>query len=82
MKINVSNITFCIKRAAKSYFMHYPYVVIILFNTDFCRSAFLTISFGKLIFHLSVLSVFFCFESNVLKQDIKACVIMLCNFAM
>ena len=34
-------------------------------------SAFSTYSFGKLIFRLSVLFVFFCFESNVLNQDFK-----------
>ena len=45
----------------------------LMFNTGLCRSAFSTTSFRKLIFHLSVLSVFFCFESNVLNQDVKLC---------
>ena len=48
-------------------------MVIILFNTGLFRSEFSTISFGKLVFGLSVLSVFFCFESNVLNQDKKMC---------
>ena len=60
-----------VKGATKSYFLHYSCVVIILFNAGFCRSAFSTISVGKLFFCLSVLSaVFFCFELNVLNQDI------------
>ena len=62
-----------IKGATKWYFTHYPCVVIILFNTALCRSAFSTVSFRKLVFGLSVLS---------LNQDIKICVIMLCNFDM
>ena len=45
-----------IKGATKSYFTHYSCVVIILFNTGLCRSAFSTIYFGKLVFRLSVLS--------------------------
>ena len=36
--------------------MHYSCMVIILFNTGLCRSAFSTISLGKLDFRLSVLS--------------------------
>ena len=48
-------------------------VVIVLFNTALCRSAFCTVSFRKLVFRLPVLS---------LSQDIKICVIMLCNFDM
>ena len=39
------------KGAAKSYF--------VLFNTALCVSAFSTVSFGKLVFRLSVLSEFF-----------------------
>ena len=80
-----------VEGATKSCFTQYSCVVIVLFNTGFCRSAFSTISFGKLIFRLSVLSVFlFCFESNVLNQDIKICyntiqfchvLCLLCNFA-
>ena len=45
--------------------------VIVFFNTTLCRSAFSTVSFRKLVFRLSVLS---------LNQDIKIYVIMLCNF--
>ena len=67
------------KETTKSYFTHYSCVVIILFNTGLCRSTFSTISFGKLFFHLSVLASIF-FKSNALNQDIKMCVIMLCNF--
>ena len=47
--------------------------VLILFKTALCRSAFCTVSFRKLVFRLPVLS---------LSQDIKICVIMLCNFDM
>ena len=64
------------KGAMKSYFMHYSCVVIIVFNTGLCRPAFSTISFGKLVFHLSVLSVFFCSESNVASQDFSVCVVI------
>ena len=39
--------------------LHYSYVVIILFNTGLYSSAFSRISFGELVFRLSVLSVFF-----------------------
>ena len=42
-----------------SYFTHYSYVVIIMFNTGLCSSAFSTISSGKIVFRLSMLSVFF-----------------------
>ena len=48
-----------IKGATKSYFMHYSFVVIALFNTALCRSAFSIVSFGKLAFRLSVLPVIF-----------------------
>ena len=48
-------------------------VVIVLLNTVLCRSAFCTVSFTKLVFRLPVLS---------LSQDLKICVIMLCNFDM
>ena len=77
-----------IKGATKSYFSHHSCVVIVLFNTDLCRSAFSTISFGKLFFSFCVFCAF-CFESNALNQCIKICVIMgpcneilLCNFVM
>ena len=62
-----------VKGATKSYFTLYSCMVIVLFNTALCRSAFSTVSFRKLVFGLSVLS---------LNQDIKICVIMLCNFDM
>ena len=43
------DIFFCyIKRAAKLYFTHYSYVVIILFSTGLQKSALSTNSFGKL----------------------------------
>ena len=61
------------KGATKSYFMHYPCVVIVLFNTDLCRSAFSTISFGKLVFRLSF--VFFILNKIFWIQDIKISVI-------
>ena len=48
-----------VKGATKLYFTHYSCVIIILFNTDLCRSTFSVISFRKLVFRLSVLSVFF-----------------------
>ena len=53
--------------ATKSYFTYYSCVVIVLFDTASYRSAFTTVAFRKLVFHLSVLS---------LNQDIKICVIM------
>ena len=43
------------KGATKSYFTHYFCVVITLFNAGLCRSAFGTISVGKIFF------VFLCF---------------------
>ena len=55
-----------IKKATKSYFIHYSCVVMVVFNTALCSSAFSTVSSGKLAFRLSVLSVFFilkCFKS-------------------
>ena len=51
--------TKCIKGTTESYFTHYSSVVIILFNAGLCRSAFSTISVGKLFFCLSVLSAVF-----------------------
>ena len=48
-----------LKGAAKSYSVYYLCVVIILFNTGFCRSAFSGILFGKLAFCLSTISVLF-----------------------
>ena len=38
-------------------FLHYSCVVIVLFNAVLCRSAFSTVSFGKLVFRLSVFFV-------------------------
>ena len=43
-----------IKRATKLYFTHYSCVLIILFNKDLDKSAFLTFTYKKLVFHLSV----------------------------
>ena len=48
-------------------------MAIVFFNAALCRFAFSTVSFRKLVFHLSVPS---------LNQDIKICVIMLCNFVL
>ena len=48
-----------INGATKSHFAHYSCWVIILFNTGLCRSTSSTISFGKLVFRVSVLSMFF-----------------------
>ena len=60
------------KGATKSYFTHYSCVVIVLFNTALCRSAFSPVSFRKLVFPVSGVS---------LDQDIKICgIIMLYNF--
>ena len=64
------------KGATKSFFTYYPCVLIFLFNTGLCRSGFSIISFGKLIFCVSVVSAFFV-ESTVLNQDIKICVIII-----
>ena len=68
--MSVTAAIFKVEGATKLYFTHYSWVVIILFNKDLCRSVFSTISFRKLVFRLSVLSVF-CFGLNVLKPDIK-----------
>ena len=43
------------KGATKFYFTHYWCVVIVLFNTSFCKSVFYADSFGKLFFYPSVL---------------------------
>ena len=59
-KANIYTMTF--KRATKLYCMHYSCMVIVLFNTALCMSAFSIVSFRKLVFRLSVLS---------LDQDIK-----------
>ena len=79
LKLGFSNANFKIfrvynlKGATKSYFTHYCFVVIVLFNIAYVGLHFSTSSFRKLVFRLSVLS---------LNQDIKICVIMLCNFDM
>ena len=41
---------FTFKGAKKSYYTQYSCVVIVLFNTALCRSAFSTVSFRKLVF--------------------------------
>ena len=70
-----------IKGATESHFAHYSCVVIILLNAGLCRSAFSTISFGRLVFRLSVLTMFFVLN---LMFWINLCyllcnVILLCN---
>ena len=42
------------KGATKSYFTHCFCVVIVLFNTAFCKPAFSTVFFRKLVFHLYI----------------------------
>ena len=59
------------KGATASYLMHYSCVVFIIFK-GLCRFAFLTNSFGKPLFRLSVLPVFF-----VLNLVFNMCVILL-----
>ena len=59
----------------KSHYAQYSCVVIVLFNTALRRSAFSTVSFRKLVF-------FFLLYVLSLNQDIKNCVIMLCNFVL
>ena len=49
----------------------YSIVVIALLNTALCRFEFSVVSFRKLAFRLPMLS---------LNQNIKICVIMVCNF--
>ena len=60
---NLNNFWVCVlKEATELYFTHYSWVVIVLFNMVLCRSAISiisTVSFGKLVFRLSVLSAFF-----------------------
>ena len=56
-----------LKQAMKSYFMHYSFVVFILFNTGLCKSAFSTNSSRKLVFYRSALFVFSaCCVSNLM----------------
>ena len=62
-----------LKKELRSYLTHYSCVVFILFNMGLCRSAFSTMSFEKLISHLTELSMFFV-ESSNLNWDIKMCV--------
>ena len=66
------------KGAAKSYFMHYSCVVIVLFNTALCRSAFSMVPFRKLVFF-----VFLCFLwIKTLKYASSYYVILVCNFVL
>ena len=66
-----------IKGATKSY-TQYSCVVIVLFNTDLCRSAFSTVSFRKLVFF-----VFLCFLwIKTLKFASSCYVILICNFVL
>ena len=75
-----------LKGATKLYFTHYSCVFIILFNTDLCRIAFSTISFGKLVFRLFELWIFNFFNqmlwTKVLKYMLSCYAIFLCNFVM
>ena len=77
LKLGFSNANFKIfrvynlKRATKSYFTHYCFVVIVLFNIAYVGLHFSTSSFRKLVFRLFVLSWWR-----------KIYVIMLCNFDM
>ena len=83
LKLGFSNANFKIfrvynlKGATKSYFTHYCFVVIVLFNIAYVGLHFSTSSFRKLVFRLSVLS---------LNQDIKiesSCyVILICSFVL
>ena len=52
------------------YFPHCSCEAIILFNTILCKSALSAYSFGKVVFCLSLVSVFsvFCFEFDVLSR--------------
>ena len=53
-----------LKRARKSYYAQYSCVVIVLFNTALCWSAFSTVSFRKLVF-LSFCAFFESRHSNL-----------------
>ena len=64
-----------IKGATKLYFTHYSCVVIILFNTGSYKSAFSTISFGKLVFCFSALSAL-CRIRCILHKLYNICVII------
>ena len=58
------------KGATKMYFTDYSCVVDILFNTSLYKSVFSVYSFGKLVFCLSVLFVFFaCSEFKVIFKN-------------
>ena len=56
----------CLKELRNSILRDYSCVVIALFNLALCRSAYSTVSFGKLVFCLFCAFCVFCFESNVL----------------
>ena len=63
--------TLLFKGATKSYFMHYSCKAIVLFNTALYRSTFSTVSCRKLVFCLSVLSVFFVLNQMILIKTLK-----------
>ena len=66
------------KGATKLYFKHYSCVVIILFNTGLYNSAFFTYSFGKLVFWISALFVFFVCKLYKLYKPYNVCIIIVC----
>ena len=66
-----------LKEATKSYFTHYSCVVIVLFNTVLCRSAFSTVSLRNLGFRLSVISL-----NQVSKICVIKYVILICSFVL
>ena len=59
------------KGPMKSCFAHYFFVVIILFTTDLWWSSFSTISFGKLVFCLSVFSAIFVLNQMLWIKTLK-----------
>ena len=61
----------CLKGTTKLYFTHYSCLVIILLNTGLCRSEFSVVSFRKLVFRLSVLSVFFVLRQMFWTKTLK-----------
>ena len=73
-KLRIADGSGFVKGTTKLYFTHYSCVVIVLFNTGWF--AFSTISFRKLVFRFCAFCDF-CFELNVLNQDIKICVIFI-----
>ena len=78
--IKIAKLSECsfVKGATKLYFTLYSCVVIVLFNTALCRSAFSTVSFRKLVFF-----VFQCFLwMKTLKYASSCYVILICNFVL